>query len=245
VTPADSLKAEFIHLHGYWTDGLERALAADSDFFAAYIEFSATPIRSGALDAKTRELILVAANISITHLNEAATSIHMENALRLGATRQEIREVLELVSVLGIHGYMLGAPILMDELRATGHKGSSEMMAKATATKQRFAESRGYWSELLEDMVSLAPDFFDAYGRYSSVPFRNGTLAPKVRELIYVAIDASATHLHAEGTRIHMKNALRHGASPGEIAEVLQLVSTLGFQSWVVGSRLLDALPPG
>ncbi len=40
----------------------------------------------------------------------------MRNALDQGATLQEIVEVLELVSVLGIHTITLGAQILAEEL---------------------------------------------------------------------------------------------------------------------------------
>jgi hypothetical protein len=42
----------------------------------------------------------------------------MQNAVRLGATAAEIVEVLEIVSVIGIHAATVGAPILADELRA-------------------------------------------------------------------------------------------------------------------------------
>ena len=84
------------------------------------------------------------------------------------------------------------------------------------------------------------PEFFEAYAEYSSVPWRTGPLDPKTKEFIYVAIDASTTHLHAEGLRIHMTNALRHGATLDELVEVLQIVSCIGFQSWITGVRLLD-----
>jgi alkylhydroperoxidase/carboxymuconolactone decarboxylase family protein YurZ len=36
----------------------------------------------------------------------------MRNALRYGATAEEIMEVLEIVSTIGIHGAVLAAPIL-------------------------------------------------------------------------------------------------------------------------------------
>jgi alkylhydroperoxidase/carboxymuconolactone decarboxylase family protein YurZ len=43
--------------------------------------------------------------------------LHMRNAVRLGATAAEILEVLEIVSVIGIHAAPVGAPILAEELR--------------------------------------------------------------------------------------------------------------------------------
>lgn len=44
----------------------------------------------------------------------------MKNALKYGATKEEIMEVLELTSVLGIHTLTLGVPILVEELKAAG-----------------------------------------------------------------------------------------------------------------------------
>ena len=42
-----------------------------------------------------------------THLYEPGLRQHIRNALRYGATKEEIMEVLELVSVLGIHACTL------------------------------------------------------------------------------------------------------------------------------------------
>lgn len=36
----------------------------------------------------------------------------MRNAIRHGATQDEIMEVLEIVSVIGIHGALIRAPVL-------------------------------------------------------------------------------------------------------------------------------------
>jgi hypothetical protein len=45
---------------------------------------------------------------------------HIQNALRHGATREEIMEVYELTSVLGIHTCTLGVPVLLEELERAG-----------------------------------------------------------------------------------------------------------------------------
>jgi len=41
---------------------------------------------------------------------------HIQNALREGATREEIMEVLQLTSIMGIHSIALGMPILNEEV---------------------------------------------------------------------------------------------------------------------------------
>ena len=94
-----------------------------------------------------------------------------------------------------------------------------------------------------DGVLALSPDFFEAYGEFSSVPWQTGTLEPKIRELVYVAVDAAATHLYEPGTRIHMENALKLGATPAEIMEVLALVSVLGVHTIAMGLPvLLDEL---
>jgi hypothetical protein len=67
--------------------------------------------------------------------------------------------------------------------------------------KAHFIEARGYWSELWDGVLQLSPEFFEAYSLFSSIPWKHGTLPPKIKELIYVAIDASTTHLYTPGTR--------------------------------------------
>jgi alkylhydroperoxidase/carboxymuconolactone decarboxylase family protein YurZ len=52
---------------------------------------------------------------------------------------------------------------------------------------------------------------------------------------IYIAIDAATTHLYEPGLRIHIRNALKHGATKEEILEVYELVSVLGMHTITMG----------
>jgi alkylhydroperoxidase/carboxymuconolactone decarboxylase family protein YurZ len=88
-------------------------------------------------------------------------------------------------------------------------------------------------------VLALSPDFFEAYMRFSSVPWQHGRLEPKVKEFIYIAIDAATTHLYAPGTRIHIRNAIGYGATSQEIMEVLELISVLGIHSTTHGVPIL------
>lgn len=42
----------------------------------------------------------------------------MRNAIRHGATQDEIMEMLEIVSVIGIHGALIGIPMLEENIAA-------------------------------------------------------------------------------------------------------------------------------
>jgi alkylhydroperoxidase/carboxymuconolactone decarboxylase family protein YurZ len=237
------LKEAFTEARGYWSPAWDGVLALDPDFFEAYLNLSAVPWRKGTLPPKVKELIYIAVDASTTHLHAPGTRTHMRNALRHGATREEIVEVLQLISVLGIHSCTHGVPILVEELRAAGRESElprpGEGGEREARLKAEFMEARGYWSGLWESVLALSPDFFEAYLRFSSVPWQHGRLEPKVKEFIYIAIDAATTHLYEPGTRIHVRNALNHGATREEIMEVFELISVLGIHSTTHGVPIL------
>lgn len=114
-----------------------------------------------------------------------------------------------------------------------------EFSGERAELKKNFIEKRGYWNDFWDGLLALDPTFFKAYLEFSSVPWQSGVLEPKIKELIYIAIDAATTHLYEPGLRIHIKNALRYGASKSEIMEVLQLVSVLGMHSCTMGVPVL------
>ena len=105
--------------------------------------------------------------------------------------------------------------------------------------KSEFIKNRGYWSEFWEDVLELDENFFAAYSKFSSIPAKTNALSPKIREFIYIAIDASTTHLYLPGLKLHMENALSLGATRGEIMEVLELTSVLGIHTCTLGVPIL------
>lgn len=52
-----------------------------------------------------------------------------------------------------------------------------------------------------------------------------------MKELIYCAVDAAATHLYVPGLKLHIRNALEYGASPEEVIEVFEIASQLGLHA--------------
>jgi alkylhydroperoxidase/carboxymuconolactone decarboxylase family protein YurZ len=88
-------------------------------------------------------------------------------------------------------------------------------------------------------MLELDPKLFDTYTDFSSHPWVNGSLSPKMREFIYMAFDTSATHLYKVGLKLHIENALRYGATVGEILEVMEIASTIGMHAVEIGGPLL------
>lgn len=80
---------------------------------------------------------------------------------------------------------------------------------------------------------------FEAFLAFGSVPWKKGFLEPKVKEFIYIAIDSATTHMYEPGLRIHLRSALKFGATKEEIMEVYQLVSILGMHTISMGVPVL------
>lgn len=109
------------------------------------------------------------------------------------------------------------------------------------AIRTRFIAERGYWRPWTEWLLERNPGFVDHYAAYASHPARNGPLSERMVELIYVALDASSTHLFAPGLRTHLDKALLVGASDADILDVLALVASQGVAAVAEGVDLLAA----
>jgi alkylhydroperoxidase/carboxymuconolactone decarboxylase family protein YurZ len=234
-TEQEALRARFLEIHGSWNPALQALLDADPVFFEAYAALAAAPWRTGTLDPKVKELISIAVDGAATHLYEPGFREHVRRAIALGATQEELLEVLELTSTLGIHACNIGVPILVQELGEEARAALPPLTDRHAALRRRFEENRGYWHPFWEEILQLDADFFEAYLEFSSVPWRHGVLEPKLKELVYIAFDASATHLYVPGLRLHIQNALGLGASAAEVMEVLELASVIGIHTCTMG----------
>ncbi len=233
------LRDAFIDRRGYWNPFWDGLLELDPEFFSAYLNFSDVPWRNGSLEPKLKELVYIAIDASTTHLYEPGLRQHIANALGHGATRAEIMEVYELTSGLGIHACTLGVPVLLEELERAGMATPAALTPGQEQLKREFMDARGYWNPFWDGLLQLDSEFFTAYVNFTIVPWRNGTLEPKVKEFIYIAIDASTTHLYEPGLRQHIRNALRYGATREEIMEIYELTSAVGIHTCTLGVPVL------
>ena len=94
----------------------EQMRQLDPQFVEAYLRFRDVPHKSGPLPQKMKELILVAINAATTHMYAPGVRRHMAAALKAGATREELLETIELVTIMGIHSVNLAIPILLEEV---------------------------------------------------------------------------------------------------------------------------------
>jgi alkylhydroperoxidase/carboxymuconolactone decarboxylase family protein YurZ len=82
----------------------------------AIIAASLPVYTSGALSPKLAEFLSIAVDASITHMYAPGTRRHIQTALKLGATMEEIMEVLKICVSQGLQAGNLGVPILAEEL---------------------------------------------------------------------------------------------------------------------------------
>lgn len=101
---------------GDWNPLWDTMREWDPAFIEAYLKFRSIPHRNGPLDPKVKEFILIAINAATTHLYGPGVRRHVKNALKLGATREELLEVIQLTTIMGIHSVNLAVPILSEEL---------------------------------------------------------------------------------------------------------------------------------
>lgn len=107
---------------GDWNPLWNQLRELDPEFMEAYLAFRSVPHRNGPLPPKFKELILVAINAATTHLYAPGVRRHMRNALKQGATLEEVLEVIQLTTVMGIHSCNLAIPILMEEAAAAAQE---------------------------------------------------------------------------------------------------------------------------
>jgi alkylhydroperoxidase/carboxymuconolactone decarboxylase family protein YurZ len=237
------IKDEFTQLHGTWDDAWEDILGLDPEFLASYLQFSAVPWRKNHLDDRVKEFIYLAIDANATHMYLPGVRQHIQAALTLGATKQELMEVLELSATLSIHVFSTGLPILMEVLEERGLRTEAPPRTEdQEQVKAAFTKSRGYWSPFWDDMLDLDPELFAAYTDFSAYPWRHGTLEPKIKEFIYIAFDATATHLYEKGLKLHIQNAVGYGATAQEILEVMEIASVLGIHAVTSAAPILAEL---
>ncbi len=105
--------------------------------------------------------------------------------------------------------------------------------------KAEYIRARGYWTDWTEGMLRFSPGFLDLYARYGGYPAASGPLSKLMCELIYVALDASSTHLFDSGLHLHMTFAIKLGATPAQIMEVLALATEQGLGGTRLGVEIL------
>jgi alkylhydroperoxidase/carboxymuconolactone decarboxylase family protein YurZ len=223
---------------GPWDQALRKLEEWDPAWAAACKAVSTSPWTSGVLSRKFVELVSLAINVACTNLNEDGTRRHIRRALDAGASRDEILFVIKCGTTMAIHSCSLGAPILLEEAKAAAvsPKGAS-LVATPAVDKMK---AIGQWNAAWDPFLAIDPVWTDAFMAMGAGIYGSGMLPVKEVELLSIAFDASFTHMYAPGTRRHIQNALKAGASVEEIFEVLKICVAQGVQACNLGVPILE-----
>ncbi len=222
---------------GPWDSGVDQLREWDPVWAVTCTKMVTNPWTSQVLSRKIVELIGVALNAACTNLNPDGTRRHIRAALRAGATRDEILLILKMASVMSIHSCSLGAPILLEEAKEAGAKPQAKPKVPTPACDK--IREMGQWNFAWDPFLELDPTWTDEFMATGAGVYAAGLLTPKDIELLSIAFDASYTHMYAPGTRRHIKNALKAGATIEEIMEVLKLCVAQGVQACNLGVPIL------
>ena len=222
---------------GPWDDALATLREWEPAWAETCTRMATNPWRSGVLSRKLVELISVGLNAACTNLNPDGTRRHIRRALEAGATRDEIIFVLKCSAMLSIHSCSLGAPILLEEAKSSGARATVKRVAVTPACDKM--KAIGEWNTAWDPFYELDPAWTDQFMATGAGIYASGILPAKDIELLSIALDASYTHMYAPGTRRHIHNALKAGATTEEIMEVLKLCVVHGVQTLNVGVPIL------
>jgi|HubBroStandDraft_1064217.scaffolds.fasta_scaffold13929_4 alkylhydroperoxidase/carboxymuconolactone decarboxylase family protein YurZ len=107
---------------GQWNTAWDPFLNLDP-LWTEQVISAGLPVYTGALiPPKLAELLSIAFDASITHMYAPGTRRHIKAALKLGATIEEIMEVLKLCVAMGVQASAKGVAILAEELQHNSAK---------------------------------------------------------------------------------------------------------------------------
>jgi alkylhydroperoxidase/carboxymuconolactone decarboxylase family protein YurZ len=115
-TPAATPACDAMRTIGQWNTAWDPFFELDPVWTDQFFATAIPMYSSGALPPKEIELLSIACDASYTHMYAAGTQRHIKAALKLGATMEEIMEVLKLCVVQGVQACNLGIPILAEEI---------------------------------------------------------------------------------------------------------------------------------
>ncbi len=198
---------------------------------------ASNPWTDGVLSRKFVELVSLGINVACTNLNADGTRRHLRAALDAGATRAEILMVIKCASVMAIHSCSLAAP--HPARGGEGRQRPARRKAPDSDPCLRQDEGDRPMERRLGPILCGRSTWTDDFMAMGANIYGSGVLSAKEVELLSIAFDASFTHMYAPGTRRHIQNALKAGASVEEIFSVLKICVAQGMQASNLGAEIL------
>jgi alkylhydroperoxidase/carboxymuconolactone decarboxylase family protein YurZ len=104
---------------GQWNQAWDPFYELDPVWTDQFFAVGTGIYQGGVLSPKDVELLSIALDASYTHMYAPGTRRHIKAALKLGASMEEIMEVLKLCVASGMNACSMGVPILAEELEGS------------------------------------------------------------------------------------------------------------------------------
>jgi alkylhydroperoxidase/carboxymuconolactone decarboxylase family protein YurZ len=191
------------------------------------------------LDPKLAAFVRLKIDVSATHLYAPGVRRHIKAAIELGATREELLEVIKLSAVIGIHACATGVPILAQELVHAGRQSAPPESTHPTPVCDGL-RAQNQFNPLWETLYNWDRVWLEKFLAMGAGIWRDNILPPLWIELLCIAGDAALTHMYSPGTRRHIATALALGADRAQIDEVLRIVAEQGQESYEFALPILE-----
>jgi alkylhydroperoxidase/carboxymuconolactone decarboxylase family protein YurZ len=224
VAPVERVKKRFLGHFGYWSDDMDEYVSARASPLSGYLDLMDLITNSGALTDKDRELLFLGTYANPTFRHQPGIERHARRAREAGATQEEIIQTVMIVGGVADHSATVGLPIAAQIFTVP-----DTLTARQQEVKDFFVEYRGLWSEHREATIRVDADLFELQTQHLKAT-RDG-YSPQLRELLYLAADASITHLFVRGITTHIHEALRVGNSQAAIIDAFRISDAAGMHA--------------
>jgi alkylhydroperoxidase/carboxymuconolactone decarboxylase family protein YurZ len=234
----ERIKQDFIAQRGYWRPWVETLLDASPGFVARYAGYAGYPARTGPLSERMVELIYVALDTSSSHLFEPGLQTHMKKALEVGASPDDIFDVLHLVALQGVASVCQASAILAE------CAGENDNMPLDAALRQRMDRLGPAHALALEQVAAMDPgyagvllDFIEQGG-----PGTGTGLAPAERSLVQLAMHACFTAFNPDAVRRIVMTGISQGLKTAGMLQAIQLGAHLSVHGTALGANTYRSL---
>jgi alkylhydroperoxidase/carboxymuconolactone decarboxylase family protein YurZ len=109
----EAAKQAYVSTTGHWPDGADFLLRLAPGFARAFLAYGEIPYREGPLSPKMKEFVCIAVFASPVAPQPGPLRQHIRRALEVGATAEEIADILQLSSAIAIHTCVAAIPALV------------------------------------------------------------------------------------------------------------------------------------
>lgn len=233
----EEIKALFIAERGYWRPWTDTMLQVSPGFVQQYAHYAGYPARTGPLTERIVELIYVGLDSSSAHLFESGLHTHMKRALEVGATQNDIFDVLHLVAVQGLAGVCQAADILFE------FTGTAETPAVDEVLQARIDQLGTAHALALTSVARLDPGYAEALLDFVEQGRPGAGLTSAERSLVQLALHACFTAFNPGAIRQILATALSQDLTPAELLQAIQLGAHLAVHGTALGANVFRQMP--